>query len=248
MAEQEEEPYIPKTGKLNKPPPKLTRRVSTASIHDQLKVFLIGSRRTGTVTLTSLLEEIGYGTKYHGWTFWWYRNRDLSFWESVLEKEGKDVEWDELFIKHGPFHVTSDEPSILFWRSLVEYYPQMKCILTIRAGDKWFKSYKNAIIRTVTNPVIFNVAVRLKYFVPGAVRYFNIFRYGIIKTFKEYQGPNAFNKEYAINEFNRRNNEIKKYFKDNNEMKRFLIIDWDRKDKNKMFLELMQFLDIKLTK
>ena len=43
------------------------RHTSSAATHDQLKLFLVGSRRTGTVTITSLLEEIGYGNKYHGW-------------------------------------------------------------------------------------------------------------------------------------------------------------------------------------
>ena len=67
-------------------------------------MFLIGSRRTGTVTLTSLFEEIGYGKKYHGWTLWWERKRDIAFWEKVLQNEG-DVEWDELFITHGPVNI-----------------------------------------------------------------------------------------------------------------------------------------------
>eukprot|EP01084_Bolivina_argentea_P077676 140930_1 len=227
--------------------PTLKRRVSQAKIHDQLKVFLIGSRRTGTVTLTSLLEEIGYGKKYHGWTLWWYRKRDIAFWEKVLEKQG-NVEWDELFITHGPFHVTSDEPSILFWKHLVEYYPSMKIILTIRDANKWYKSYYNAICKTISQPVLLFVARRLQYFIPYATRYFAVFRYGLIKTF----GPNVietlkFDKYFAIEGFNKRNKEIKEYFQNSNQMDRFMIINWDRKDKNKMFLELMDFLEIEMT-
>ena len=64
--------------------PKLKRKISQANIHDQLKVFLIGSRRTGTVTLTSLLEEIGFGKKYHGWTLWMHRQRGFLYFYCYL--------------------------------------------------------------------------------------------------------------------------------------------------------------------
>lgn len=203
----------------------LKRKVSRANLHDQLKLFLIGSRRTGTVTLTSLLEEIGFGKKYHGWTLWWQRKRDIEFWENVLKNNG-NVEWDELFVKHGPFHVTSDEPSILFWKELVEYYPKMKVILTIRNDKKWYKSYYNAICKTISQPILLWIARKLKHFIPFANRYFVVFRYGLIMTFKEIEGKNAFNKQYAINQFNKRNKQIIKYFKENDQMDRFMIIDW----------------------
>ena len=142
------------------------------------------------------------------------------------------------------------EPSILFWHPLVEYYPKMKVILTIRDANKWYKSYYNAICKTITNPVLLWVGRRLKHFIPFANRYFEVFKYELIVTFnyKKNGGSNTFDREYAINGFNQRNNQIIKYFKENDEMDRFMIVDWDRKDKNKMFLELMDFLDIKLSK
>eukprot|EP00483_Globobulimina_turgida_P006295 UN06305 len=214
---------------------------------NQLKLFLIGSRRTGTVTITSFLENVGYGKKYHGWTLWYYRNRDLKFWEDVKQQNGEDVEWDELFEENN-YEITSDQPSILFWKSLVKYYPQMKVVLTMRNDNKWFESYENSIAKIYLNPTISFVITISKYLVPGAVKYFKLFDHGFFQTFKyENDGSRVFDKEYAINQYNSRNEEIIRYFQDKQEKDRFFIMDWDREDKNELFLEVMQFLEIKFT-
>eukprot|EP01083_Nonionella_stella_P204551 745609_1 len=150
---------------------------------NQLKLFLIGSRRTGTVTVTSFLENIGYGKKYHGWTLWYHRNRDIEFWEDVLAQNGEGIEWDELF-KENSYEITSDQPSILFWKSLVKYYPQMQVVLTIRSDQKWFESYRNSIAKTYLNPIVRYTIAISKYIVPGAVKYFKIFDHGFFQTFR----------------------------------------------------------------
>ena len=117
----------------------------------------------------------------------------------------------------------------------------------MRDAQKWYRSYYNAIIKTIRHPILLFVARRLKYFVPYACRYIEVFKYGLIKTFKSIEGPDAFDKQYAINEFNRRNQSIIEYFQTSDEMDRFMIIDWERKDKNKMFLELMEFIGVTFT-
>ena len=63
--------------------PEFVRRVSSAALDEQLRIFLVGSRRTGTVTITSLLDELNLGPSYHGWTLWRNKNRDVVFWENV---------------------------------------------------------------------------------------------------------------------------------------------------------------------
>ena len=161
-------------------------------------------------------------------------------------KEGKNIDWDELYVKY-QYRATSDEPSILFWHEICDFYPHCKVILTMRDANKWYKSYYNAIIKVINNTMIKFIVQRLKHFVPYACVYFTIFKYGLIRTFGCIEGDKAFDKDIAINKYNERNNDIINYFKNNNTKHRLFILNWDRKDKNKMFMELMSFLEIKLS-
>ena len=185
-------------------------------------------------------------------SLWWNKDKDIDFWLNVIEQKGVNIDWDELFVDHGPYHVTSDEPSILFWKSIVEYYPSMKVVLTTRSPERWFNSYYNAILRLW--PYCDHLANISRYFLRSHastyIKFFKVFQYGILETFGTLGplfGMEPFDKTRAIKQFIDRNAEIMRYFEETNQMDRLFVIDWERKDKNEMFLEFMRFLEIEMT-
>ena len=133
----------------------------------------------------------------------------------------------------------------------------MKVVLTKRDGQKWFRSYRNAILKTWPWGNRVAVAIDtmpiLQYLIPGAlgaVEYFKVFRYGILQTFGTLGsdlGMEPVDSQRAVEQFVARNEEIVRYFKESKQTERLFVIDWERKDKNEMFLEFMRFLNIEFS-
>ncbi|WP_428264587.1 sulfotransferase family protein [Haliangium sp.] len=55
---------------------------------------------------------------------------------------GETVDWDALF---DGYRATVDYPGCMFYRPLMERYPQAKVILTVRDPDKWYESAHSTI-------------------------------------------------------------------------------------------------------
>jgi hypothetical protein len=95
-----------------------------------------GQGRTGTKSLQSALEELGFGPCYHGGDqVYAYRSPGWQLWLRALK--GEPVSWDEVF---GTYRATVDSPGCLFYRELAAKYPSAKVILTVRDPDSWFDS------------------------------------------------------------------------------------------------------------
>jgi len=104
-----------------------------------MKVIGAGFSRTGTLSLKYALEHLGYQKCYHMHAV--FRNpHHLGYWNKALEHEKFD--WELLF---EGYQATSDFPACLFWKQLLDYYPDAKVILTIRDSEKWYASMKNTI-------------------------------------------------------------------------------------------------------
>jgi hypothetical protein len=105
----------------------------------KLQVIGAGFGRTGTSSLKSALEEIGYGPCYHMSTV--NSNPEHVFtWQSA--SRGKSVDWRSLF---AGYRSTMDWPGCRYWRELVDQFPEAKVILTIRDFDSWYKSARTTI-------------------------------------------------------------------------------------------------------
>lgn len=90
-----------------------------------MKVFCIGFHKTGTTSLGSALEILGYnvcGT-----------SREL---ESDLLKNNMN----SLFEKVRKYDAFQDNPWPIYYKELDEYFPKSKFILTIRDEEKWISS------------------------------------------------------------------------------------------------------------
>ena len=111
-----------------------------------IRVIGAGLGRTGTMSLKSALERLGFGPAYHmvevidrpehGAA--WYRT-----------SQGGPIEWSVF----DGYQSILDWPAVAYWRQLVERYPSAKVILTLRDPDSWYKSVSETIYQRLTTPV-----------------------------------------------------------------------------------------------
>ena len=105
-----------------------------------LKVIGAGLGRTGTFTLKSALETLGFGPCFHMFELF-PRQQDLAP-KFVAAFRGESINWDDVF---DGFNSTVDWPSCAFYRQLMEFYPESKVILTTRNPTSWHNSVVNTI-------------------------------------------------------------------------------------------------------
>ncbi|MCE6077768.1 sulfotransferase family protein [Agrobacterium vitis] len=104
-----------------------------------LCVIGAGLGRTGTLSLKLALEHLGIAPCYHAMEIAATVRTSLPLWNDAI---GGTADWDRIF---EGYRATVDYPSCLFWRELMEHYPQAKIILTRRDPDGWFESVSETI-------------------------------------------------------------------------------------------------------
>ncbi|KAH7363183.1 hypothetical protein B0T11DRAFT_318679 [Plectosphaerella cucumerina] len=128
------------------------------------RVLCVGFFRTGTASLGTALEELGFQHIFHGlnsidkpshWKF--FEEAAHAKWPHILtpdihphkvEPKFTREDWDELF---GPFDVLTDF-SCLFAPELIAAYPDAKVILTERDVDKWYTSFESTVLACLYGP------------------------------------------------------------------------------------------------
>ncbi|HEY2157069.1 MAG TPA: sulfotransferase [Isosphaeraceae bacterium] len=104
-----------------------------------IQVIGAGLGRTGTLSLKAALEELGFAQCYHMVEVL-ARRDDARQWDAAVRGEAAD--WDRLF---AGYRATVDVPSCLFYRELMEKYPEAKVVLTVRDPDRWYDSTRQTI-------------------------------------------------------------------------------------------------------
>jgi Sulfotransferase domain len=168
-----------------------------------IEVIDAGFGRTGTLSLKAALEELGFGPCYH-MTELFENPEHIERWEAAAQ--GKPVDWDEVFVG---YRATVDWPGGAFYEELMEKYPDAKVILTVRDLERWYESARSTIYGTqrVASSPIFPL---LAMFVP---RMRHMKRAGRMINAIAWEGlfDGRFeDKEYAIEAFERWNEEVKK--------------------------------------
>ncbi len=104
-----------------------------------MKVIGAGFGRTGTLSLMTALETLGFSKCYH-----MLHVRQNSGHDAIWMKahHGERVDWDALF---DGYQAAVDWPSCNFWRQQLEYYPNAKVILSLRDPESWYTSVMNTI-------------------------------------------------------------------------------------------------------
>jgi hypothetical protein len=100
-----------------------------------------GFGRTGTSSLKTALEHLGYGPAHH-----MFEVRDnpaqLPYWQALAR--GEKPSWNAVF---EGYRSQCDWPGARYWRELAAFYPDAKIVLTTRDPDEWYDSLEATILK-----------------------------------------------------------------------------------------------------
>ncbi len=104
-----------------------------------LEVIGAGFGRTGTLSLKTALERLGFGPCYHAVEFLRHPEHRAR-WEPAFNG---NADWDEVF---AGYRATVDFPGAAFWRELADTYPNARVILTVRDPQQWYASVRDTFL------------------------------------------------------------------------------------------------------
>ena len=116
-----------------------------------LKIVGTGLGRTGTKSMQTALNQLGFGPCHHMVEMFAHPE---AFPHWIAAANGAQ-NWDVLF---DGYEAMVDWPGIKYWRELVAYYPEARVLHTVRDPDLWFDS---------TQATIFNAANLQRIVQPG---------------------------------------------------------------------------------
>ena len=151
-----------------------------------LKVVGSGLGRTGTKSLQSALNILGFGPCHHMVEVFMHPE-SVPLW---IEAARGRPDWDAIFKGYGS---AVDYPSAHYWRELAAHYPQAKVVHTVRDPDAWFDSTQATI------------------FEPGGVQ--ARAQGPMIEFFKSFTGDfgeHIHDRAFMIDDFRRHNEEVKR--------------------------------------
>ncbi|HEX4198335.1 MAG TPA: sulfotransferase [Caulobacteraceae bacterium] len=103
-----------------------------------LKVVGSGLGRTGTKSMQSALNILGFGPCHHMVEVFAHPE-SMALW---IEAGKGRPDWDAIF---EGYHSVVDYPGAHFWREIADYYPDAKVLHTVRDPDQWFDSTQATI-------------------------------------------------------------------------------------------------------
>ena len=104
-----------------------------------LKVIGAGYGRTGTLSLKTALEALGFGPCYHMEDVMKRPSRTRT-WQKIVH--GATPNWDAVF---DGYQATVDWPGCNYYKELMTAYPDAKVILSVRDPERWYDSAYNTI-------------------------------------------------------------------------------------------------------
>lgn len=108
-----------------------------------LKVIGTGFGRTGTDSMRTALNVLGFGPCHHMLEVG-PNPAQKARWRAFVG--GADVSWEDLFEGYAS---CVDWPSAHYWRELLVAYPDAKAILTWRSPESWWDSFSTTVLRVV---------------------------------------------------------------------------------------------------
>ena len=109
-----------------------------------LEVIGAGFGRTGTLSLRTALERLGFSRCHHMMDVI-ESPAQAETWRAAAD--GLATDWDALF---EGYRAAVDWPTCYFWRELSTRYPQARVILTLRDAGDWYDSARATIYRAMT--------------------------------------------------------------------------------------------------
>jgi hypothetical protein len=107
-----------------------------------MHVIGTGFGRTGTLSLKTALERLGFGPCLHMADV--FRRPELirPLLNAAKNIEAGAVNWDDLLVG---YESCVDGPTSAYWRELAEHYPKAKVILTVRDPERWLASMRQTL-------------------------------------------------------------------------------------------------------
>lgn len=106
-----------------------------------LDVIGAGLGRTGTLSLKTALEQLGF-TPCHHMVEVMAHPETTEFWRRAAE--GEKLDWEEIY---RDYRATVDWPGCHFYKQLAAAYPKAKVVLSVRDPNKWLASMKETIFK-----------------------------------------------------------------------------------------------------
>ena len=103
-----------------------------------LKVVGSGLGRTGTKSMQTALNMLGFGPCHHMVEVFAHPE-SMALW---IEAAAAKPNWNAIFKN---YHSMVDYPGAAYWREIAAYYPDAKVLHTVRDADKWFESTQATI-------------------------------------------------------------------------------------------------------
>src|SRR5215218_9992533 len=172
-----------------------------------MKVIGAGLGRTGTASLQSALEELGFGPCYHMYEVF-ANPGHADFWRAAWR--GEPADWDGVL---GSYEASVDWPACSFYAELLERNPDAKVLLSVRDPERWYESTRQTIYK------LGKISTGSPFSRLGSALLSRL----VFGTFKTGQGPmtekivwqGTFDgkfedKHHAIEVFNRHNEEVQR--------------------------------------
>jgi len=108
--------------------------------NEGIKVVGVGWGRTGTFSLKTAFEELGFGPGYNMKSV-----TDLGFYHADAwnrKAHGEDVDLREIF---KGFQSMTEFPTCYYYKEMMALYSKAKFVLTTRDPDRWYNSAKETI-------------------------------------------------------------------------------------------------------
>lgn len=123
-----------------------------------MKIIGAGFGRTGTVSLKQAFEHLGYPCYHMQEVMKAYDRGHVEQWEAALR--GDDVDWHALF---AGYEATVDFPACVFYRELMDAFPDAMVVLSIRDPQRWWNSYSK-LVGLVSKATWFNFVPMFRKF------------------------------------------------------------------------------------
>ncbi|GEB50180.1 sulfotransferase family protein [Streptomyces cacaoi] len=104
-----------------------------------MDVIGAGYGRTGTLSMQAALKRLGFDPCHHMAEVI-TNPRQMPLWQEALAQDPVDVRR----VFEG-YRATVDFPGCVFWRELMEAWPEAKVVLTVRDPHRWYESTQRTI-------------------------------------------------------------------------------------------------------
>ena len=157
-----------------------------------MKVIGAGFGRTGTMSMQAALELLGYRC-YHMQEIT-EDPRHLPAWHALVGGTAP-MDWQTLFER---YEATVDFPACIYYRELLQAFPDAKVVLTVRDPERWFESFLT--LQQTTD------RFRIFHFIPRARRFLNFVDLLLGKVFSDPR-----DRHICVEVFNRHNEEVQRH-------------------------------------